>query len=364
MNSGRRSLFTFLGQGRAEPGGCGGSSGGGGCGGSSNAGGCGCSTSGDGSTAAATPDGATQVLSREMSRRQMFGALGGATAGALAVAASGCTSVDGVEKAALDWQEYFKGNYQVMTPGERRATVERLERMHELRHGDQVRISDGDAVPGVLYGYAFNISRCKGYMDCVKACVEENNTDRSTSMQYIRLFEMAGGEVDFGGADGRYSHDVPVPGNFYLGVQCFQCDEPPCVPVCPVGATWREEDGIVVIDYDWCIGCRYCEAACPYMARRFNWQTPVVPDDELNREQHYLGNRPRRAGVVEKCTYCIQRTRKGRQPACAEACPTGARVFGNLLDPSSEIRYVLEHKKVFRLKEDLGTEPKFWYYMD
>jgi molybdopterin-containing oxidoreductase family iron-sulfur binding subunit len=105
-------------------------------------------------------------------------------------------------------------------------------------------------------------------------------------------------------------------------------------------------------------------AACPYGARHFNWKKPGLPAGEMNPETHYLGNRPRPVGVVEKCHFCTQRTRKGRQPACMEACPTGARVFGNLLDPNSEIRYILENKTVFRLKEELGTEPKFWYYTD
>jgi molybdopterin-containing oxidoreductase family iron-sulfur binding subunit len=253
-----------------------------------------------------------------------------------------------------------------MTDEEKRATVERLERRWEMEHGGRIEISTRGPVRGVLYGYAFNISRCQGYMDCVKACVEENNCDRATGMQYIRIFEIEGGEVRFTGeaADGHYSHEVPVPGHFYLGAQCMHCEVPPCTKVCPVGATWKEADGIVVVDYDWCIGCRYCEAACPYQARRFNWQEPVVPEAEVNREQHYLGNRLRQKGVMEKCTFCIQRTRQGRLPACAEACPTGARVFGNLLDPDSEIRYVLAHKKVFRLREDLGTEPKFWYFSD
>jgi Fe-S-cluster-containing dehydrogenase component len=149
-----------------------------------------------------------------------------------------------------------------------------------------------------------------------------------------------------------------------MGTQCFQCANPPCVNVCPVKATWQEPDGIVVVDYDWCIGCRYCMAACPYWARRFNWGEPEVPAAEVNPNQHYLGNRARKKGVVEKCTYCIQRTRQGRLPACAEACPTGARVFGNLLDPNSEIRWVLENKRVFRLKEELLTEPRFWYFTD
>jgi molybdopterin-containing oxidoreductase family iron-sulfur binding subunit len=171
--------------------------------------------------------------------------------------------------------------------------------------------------------------------------------------------------MDLDKADHYYAPEsVPLPGKVYLPVQCQQCDNPPCVKACPVEATWKEPDGVVVVDYDWCIGCRYCMTACPYWARHFNWTAPQLPAAELNPDTHYLGNRPRPKGVVEKCHFCLQRTRKGRQPACQEACPTGARVFGNLLDPASEIRYVLAHKTVFRLKEELGTEPKFWYYTD
>ena len=85
---------------------------------------------------------------------------------------------------------------------------------------------------------------------------------------------------------------------------------------------------------------------------------------EMTKKQHYLGNRMRAKGQMEKCTFCVQRSRNGRLPACVEACPTGARVFGNLLDPKSEIRYVLKNKKVFRLKEDLRTDPKYWYFVD
>jgi molybdopterin-containing oxidoreductase family iron-sulfur binding subunit len=103
-------------------------------------------------------------------------------------------------------------------------------------------------------------------------------------------------------------------------------------------------------------------AACPYEQRFFNWFDPTLPPAELNPETHYLGNRPRMRGVVEKCTFCIQRAREGRYPACVEACPVGARKFGNLLDPNSEIRAILETKRVFRIKEDLLTEPKFYYF--
>jgi molybdopterin-containing oxidoreductase family iron-sulfur binding subunit len=169
--------------------------------------------------------------------------------------------------------------------------------------------------------------------------------------------------IDFPHSTAQYNPEkVPEKGSFYVPVQCQQCKNPPCVKVCPVKATWQEPDGITVVDYNWCIGCRYCMAACPYGARHFNWGEPTVPVEELNTEMHYLGNRPRKKGVVEKCTFCIQRSREGKYPACVEICPVGARKFGNLLDPDSEIRYVLENKRVLILKQELNTQPKFYYF--
>ena len=132
----------------------------------------------------------------------------------------------------------------------------------------------------------------------------------------------------------------------------------------PVEATWQEPDGITVIDYDWCIGCRYCEAACPYWARRFNFAEPSLPDEEVNPDMSYLSNRPRTKGVMEKCTFCLHRTRRGQLPACVEVCPTGSRKFGNVLDPESDVSYILRQKRVFILKEDVGTMPRFFYYFD
>jgi molybdopterin-containing oxidoreductase family iron-sulfur binding subunit len=193
--------------------------------------------------------------------------------------------------------------------------------------------------------------------------VKENNPSRDVEIHWIRDLRMKKGEFSLEKADHYYDpEEVPEEGYFYMPVQCQQCENPPCVKVCPVKATWKEPDGIVVIDYNWCIGCRTCMAACPYRARKFNWNEPRIPEGQLNPETHYLGNRPRMRGVVEKCTFCIQRTRQGRYPACVEVCPVGARKFGNLLDPKSEIRHVLDNFRVFRLKEDLNTEPKFYYF--
>ena len=317
-----------------------------------------------------SPGGSNEgsMLHKRIDRRGALGMLlGGAVAGAQALGACAPLSAETDEEREvklLAWREYIKGNYRFMTEAERAETIARLERLAELQRGVEVTIQSTGAQPGVLFGYAFNISKCKGFRRCVEACINENNLDRNADTQYIRIFEIEDGVVDLDKADATFQHEVPAEGHFYLGTQCFQCADPPCVKVCPVGATWQEPDGITVIDYDWCIGCRYCMAACPYWARRFNWAEPEVPPEEVNPNQHYLGNRARMKGRVEKCTFCIHRTRQGRLPACAEACPTGARVFGNLLDPDSEIRWVLANKRVFRLKEDLKTEPRFWYFSD
>jgi Fe-S-cluster-containing dehydrogenase component len=292
--------------------------------------------------------------------------------------------------------------------------VQRLQRENLKKYGKSTVVSTKPAMPGVLFGYGLDLSRCIGCRRCVHACVKENNQSRDPAIQWIRVLEFTKEKgIDFAEANPYYCMPdagaspgpaaenkpmppqqqlteeqkaildkpetqyplyqqkdlpgvpdckVPRPDNFYVPVSCQQCENPPCVKVCPVKATWKEPDGIVVIDYNWCIGCRYCMAACPYGARHFNWAEPRVPSEDLNPDMHYLGNRPRYRGVVEKCTYCIQRTRNGRYPACVEICPVGARKFGNLLDPKSEIRYILEHKRVLILKNDLATRPKFFYF--
>ncbi len=260
---------------------------------------------------------------------------------------------------------FFRERYREMTPAEKREAVRRIVAQAKRDYGVTLDVGTEDVLPHVVFGYALNLSKCMGTRRCVEACVAENNQSRNPQIQYIRVLDLVHGGLDLDTSDHYFDpQEVPVAGHRYLPIQCHQCANPPCVKACPVEATWTEPDGITVIDYDWCIGCRYCMAACPYWARHFNWAKPEIPKDQVNPDTHYLGNRPRAKGVVEKCTFCIQRTRLGRLPACLEACPTGARVFGNLLDPDSDIRYVLENKTVFRLKEDLGTEPRFWYYTD
>ncbi|HWR50836.1 MAG TPA: 4Fe-4S dicluster domain-containing protein [Bryobacteraceae bacterium] len=245
-----------------------------------------------------------------------------------------------------------------------RKALDDLEREYSERYHEKVAVSGAPALPGVEFAYALDLSRCIGCRRCVKACSEENNQSRNPEVQWIRVLSMEKDKgVDFAHSEPYYEpSEVPEEGHFYVPVACQHCRNAPCTKVCPVGATWTEPDGIVVIDYDWCIGCRYCMAACPYGARHFNWAAPSIPKGSLNTNTHYLGNRPRPKGVVEKCTFCIQRTRAGRYPACVEACPVGARKFGNVLDKDSEIRYIIEHKRVLVLKQELNTVPRFFYF--
>ncbi len=139
-------------------------------------------------------------------------------------------------------------------------------------------------------------------------------------------------------------------------VFCNHCDRPPCVRVCPTQATWRRGDGIVMMDWHRCIGCRYCVAACPYGSRSFNWVDPRPHIAEITPTYP-----TRTRGVVEKCTFCEERLEEHRPPACVEACEATALMFGDLADPGSEVREVLRTRFAVRRRPGLGTHPEIFY---
>jgi len=335
---------------------------------------------------------APQVETVDVSRRSFLKKSGMLSVSALMGTAALMTNSDDVQ-ANMEWAEWFQGHYLLMSDTEKAQARARLERRYSREYGKRVTVDGTPALEGVLFGYALNIKKCIGCRRCAKACVEENNQSRSKEedMEWIRVLQMEKGEystekrnvgfpeglgIQVGGnafnpvgvmleGEHYYQPDkVPEQDSVYMPIACMQCENPPCVKVCPVRTTYREADGPVVIDYNWCIGCRMCMNACPYWARRFNWSEPNLPKEQMNPVTHYLGNRPRMKGVVEKCTFCIQRTRNGRYPACVEVCPVGARKFGNLLDPDSEVSRIIARKPVFRLKTELNTNPKFFYYVD
>ena len=283
-----------------------------------------------------------------------------ALAGLAATGAALSPLLDAQEVPSVD--ELLQKHYKRLSDEEKKAIFQRLESRVKREHGRDVTIVDPPPLDDTEFGYVLNIGRCIGCRKCVYGCMQENNTSRDPQVQYIRVLKLKKGSIDLETS----SHDYPDkeaadPDFVYMPVQCHQCRKPPCVKVCPVKATWMEKDGITVVDYNWCIGCRYCQAACPYHARRFNWSPMTIDPDDINPNMGYLSNRLRPLGVMEKCTFCLHRTREGRYPACHDVCPTGARKFGNLRDETSEIRKIIERERIYVLKQEVGTFPRFYY---
>ncbi len=221
-----------------------------------------------------------------------------------------------------------------------------------------------EVIPGAKFGMVLDLGKCIGCRRCMYACKLENNVPDTISPPYIMVFETQSAT----GVSGYYD-PTKMPGKgttmmytklrkdkWYMPVQCNHCDNAPCVKVCPTGASYTAPDGIAMIDYKKCIGCRYCMTACPYQARRFNWWEPEIPPERRNPLVPM-----REEGVVEKCTFCVHRTRRGRTTRCVEACPNKARIFGNFNDPDSKVSKLIASERNFRLKEELNTSPRIWY---
>jgi Fe-S-cluster-containing dehydrogenase component len=201
------------------------------------------------------------------------------------------------------------------------------------------------------WGFICDNEKCIGCGRCVVACKLENEVPwepEFTRTWVERYVITESGEIFVdspkGGRDGFQTEPyLPQPEqvwkSFFVPKLCNHCDKPPCVTVCPVGATYQTEDGVVLIDQEHCIGCRYCIQACPYGARFF------LPERK----------------IVDKCTWCYHRIRRGLVPACVEVCPVEARIFGDLRDPASPLKNILAEKRTYVLKPELGTEPNIYY---
>jgi molybdopterin-containing oxidoreductase family iron-sulfur binding subunit len=192
--------------------------------------------------------------------------------------------------------------------------------------------------------------------DCILACNKVHNVPQfDNAKDEVKWIWKESFHHSFHEQDSEYMKKDIAHGPVLL--LCNHCDNPPCVRVCPTQATWkREEDGIVMMDWHRCIGCRYCVAACPYGSRSFNWRDPRPFLEEITSE---FPTRTR--GVVEKCTFCEERLARGQLPACVEACKNNALVFGDLEDPNSAVRELLASNFSIRRKPALGTQPEVYY---
>ena len=199
-------------------------------------------------------------------------------------------------------------------------------------------------------GIAINLERCVGCNTCANACKMQNNVPMG--MLWNRILTKDCDVID--GAVGEY----PALARTYLPVQCQHCANAPCQKACPTGATYKDEKGRVEVDYDKCIGCRMCMAACPYNARVFNWDDPVrEPGFDYGDARVPV----RAKGVVEKCTLCKERTDGDEVPLCVRVCPARARIFGDLDDPDSEISRAALRSGAHHLLEEKGSRPQIFY---
>jgi molybdopterin-containing oxidoreductase family iron-sulfur binding subunit len=222
-------------------------------------------------------------------------------------------------------------------------------------HGAKNAAASSDAI-AQRWGMAIDFERCrKGCTDCIRACNATHNIpqipdpDREVKWIWEESYEKVfpSQRTDYGRQD--------LAGSLLL-VLCNHCADPPCVRVCPTKATWKRDDGIVMMDYHRCIGCRYCMAACPYGSRSFNWFDPRPYIHPVNPQ---LPTRTK--GVVEKCNFCEERLADGLLPACVEACSEKALIFGNLNDENSAVRQILRKRYSVRRKPELGTGPAIFY---
>jgi [DsrC]-trisulfide reductase subunit O len=215
------------------------------------------------------------------------------------------------------------------------------------------------AKPRKRWGMIIDVKKCAkddGCTGCIEACNKLHNIPAMDNPAHeIRWIWREPFRSVFSADQAPYMQESLQ--DISTLVMCNHCDDPPCVRVCPTGATWkRQGDGVVMMDWHRCIGCRYCMAACPYGSRSFNWVDPRPYIQTLSPDFP-----TRTKGVVEKCTFCAERLAKGKGPACVEACPEKALIFGDLNDPKSEIRQTLASGFFLRRKPELGTGPNTYY---
>ena len=219
------------------------------------------------------------------------------------------------------------------------------------------------------WGMTIDLDRCTGCEACVVACHAENNLPVSNPDQAAR-----GRTAHWIRIDRYYEGEFPDIRVRYMPVLCQHCDEAPCEPVCPTYATYHNPEGLNVQVYNRCVGTFYCANNCPYTVRYFNWFAPEWPEPLALQHNPDVATRP--AGVMEKCTFCIQRIKRAKQdaagdgrpladgevqPACVQSCPAEAMVFGDLNDPNSKVSRLAGQNRATHLLEELGTRPKVFY---
>lgn len=245
---------------------------------------------------------------------------------------------------------------KVLTPEGKVIEVD-AESVSKLTNMGEYSIRKG--VPGKKFVMVIDLARCKNAKKCVEACNSAHMI--STPNEWLKVYSI---------------QDNPQSAPYWQPTTCQHCDNPPCVKVCPVDATFKRQDGIVLVDNERCIGCRFCMAACPYSTRVFNWSEPI-PEIQIdsvmaaNHEHHHHDAETSihsKIGTVDKCDFCPDMVTKGELPHCVAACPTSTFYFGNLYEDivtngneTVRLSEMLKERAGYRLQEDLGTNPSVYY---
>ena len=208
-----------------------------------------------------------------------------------------------------------------------------------------------EGMAGKKFVMVVDLSRCKDARKCVAACQKWHYRPADKEWLTVKLMK-----------------DSEEGAPYWFPKQCFHCDNPPCVKVCPVNATFKRQDGLVLIDNERCIGCKFCMAACPYSTRVFNWEEPALPLDIRTMVSNPETNIPGKVGTVEKCDFCPDRAREGLLPPCVEACPNGVFYFGDENedtvsngDETVSFKQLIKDRAGYRFMEELGTKPRVYY---
>lgn len=225
----------------------------------------------------------------------------------------------------------------------------------ELRFHEHMAVaakaSERVGIPGKKFVMVVDLARCKNARKCVGACQKWHYRPEDKEWLSVKLMK-----------------DSEKGAPYWFPKQCFHCDNPPCVKVCPVDATFKRTDGIVLIDNERCIGCKFCMAACPYSTRVFNWDEPHQPESVEQLPASAESNLPAKVGTVEKCDFCPDRVREGLLPPCVEACPNGVFYFGDENedvvtngDETLSFKQIIKERAGYRFMEELGTQPRVYY---
>ncbi len=207
-------------------------------------------------------------------------------------------------------------------------------------------------IPGKKFVMVVDLARCKNARKCMSACQKMHHLPEDKEWLTVKLMK---------------DNDKAAP--YWFPKTCFHCDNPPCVKVCPVDATFKRQDGLVLIDNERCIGCKFCMAACPYSTRVFNWEEPHQ-DMAGHTKENYSPETsvPSKVGTVEKCDFCPDMIRQGLLPDCVTACPNGVFYFGDENedvvtngDETLRLSQLLKDRSAYRYMEELGTQPRLYY---